>query len=84
MFYAPFEFVNYDAKINLVGIRSVGIQMNRALNAARKSITNGEDIQDAIRDIMKEGCFSGNMRPNIVNILNRIEFPKTLDSVVIR
>lgn len=77
-FYAPFEYVNYDAKIILVGITPGGTQMNRALNAASKSIANNENIEEAIRLVKKEGSFSGSMRANIINTLNRIGCQQTL------
>lgn len=77
-FYAPFEYLNTEAKLILVGITPGGTQMNRALNAARSAIAAGKPIADAIRDVKREGSFSGAMRPNIVNTLNRLGYQHKL------
>lgn len=77
-YYAPFEYLNSNAKIILVGITPGGTQMNRALNAARAAIATDRPIFNSIRAVKKEGSFSGAMRPNIVNTLNRLGYQKKL------
>jgi len=77
-YYAPFEYLNADAKLILVGITPGGTQMNRALNAARSAIAMDTPIAEAIRQVKREGSFSGAMRPNIVNTLNRLGFHQKL------
>jgi len=77
-YYAPFEYINQDARLILVGITPGGTQMNRALNAARSAILAGTSVSDAIRHVKREGSFSGTMRPNIINTLNRLGYQKKL------
>jgi len=77
-YYAPFDYTNHKARIILVGITPGRTQMNRALNAAKLAITNGEDVSEAIRAVKRHGSFSGNMRANIVNTLDRLGYSKIL------
>lgn len=77
-YYAPFEYLNTDAKLILVGITPGGTQMNRAVNAARSALASGTPIPEAIRRVKREGSFSGAMRPNIVNTLNRLGYQQKL------
>lgn len=76
--YAPFEYLNTEAKLILVGITPGGTQMNRSLNAARHALTMNKPITDAVRIVKREGSFSGAMRPNIINTLNRLGYQKKL------
>ncbi|WP_415903216.1 hypothetical protein ACMXYR_05535 [Neptuniibacter sp. QD29_5] len=77
-FYAPFERVNTSAKIVLIGITPGRTQMNRALNAAAKSVKVGVNIDEAVSEVKRIGSFSGSMRPNIVNTLNKLGYQKRL------
>jgi hypothetical protein len=71
-FYAPFEHVNQSAKIILVGITPGRTQINRALVAAAQSIKAGRNVDEAIVEVKRKGSFSGSMRSNIVNTLNKL------------
>jgi hypothetical protein len=73
-YYAPLDYVNTEAKLILVGITPGATQMNRALNAARSAMLAGLPLSDAIRAVKRHGSFSGEMRPNIVNTLNRLGY----------
>jgi hypothetical protein len=77
--YAPFEYLNKEAKLILVGITPGGTQMNRALNAARVALLAGISVEDAVRRVKREGSFSGAMRPNIVATLNRLGYQRKLN-----
>ena len=77
-FYAPFEHVNHSAKIVLIGITPGRTQMNRALAAAAQSIKAGSNISEAITEVKRVGSFSGSMRSNIVNTLNKLGYQKKL------
>jgi len=78
-YYAPFEYLNTQARLILVGITPGGTQMNRALNAARAALAGGTPIETAVRRVKREGSFSGSMRPNIVATLNRLAYNRSLD-----
>ena len=77
-FYAPFEHVNKSAKIVLIGITPGRTQMNRALSAASQAIGAKTDVNKAILEVKKQGSFSGKMRPNIINTLNKLGYQKKL------
>ncbi|MGJ0430755.1 hypothetical protein [Methylobacter sp.] len=77
-FYAPFEHVNKSAKLVLIGITPGRTQMNRALNAAAGSIKAGSNIDEAVAEVKRIGSFSGSMRPNIVNTLNKLGYQDKL------
>jgi hypothetical protein len=77
--YAPFDYLNPNAKLILVGITPGGTQMNRALNAARIALSPGTPIYEAIRHVKREGSFSGAMRSNIVATLNRLGYQRKLN-----
>lgn len=76
-YYAPFEYLNTEAKLILVGITPGGTQMNRALNAARTALGSGTPIATAVRHVKREGSFSGTMRPNIVATLTSVGVQQT-------
>ncbi|AMO56245.1 hypothetical protein [Endozoicomonas montiporae] len=77
-YYAPFEHVNTRAKIVLIGITPGRTQMNRALSAASRAVNSQADVQQAIAEVKRIGSFSGNMRPNLVNTLNKLGYQKKL------
>jgi len=77
-FYAPFEHVNHSAKIVLIGITPGRTQMNRALAAAARSLKMGTSVEQAIAEVKRIGSFSGSMRPNVVNTLNKLGYPEKL------
>jgi hypothetical protein len=75
-FYAPFDYVNEQAKIILVGITPGKTQMNRALNAVNST---SDDLSNVMRGIKREGSFSGEpMRKNLIEILNKVGYQKKL------
>lgn len=70
--YAPFEYINPQARVVIVGITPGRTQMLNALREARKQIDQGSDPLTTIIAAKQTGAFSGAMRPNLVNLLNRI------------
>jgi hypothetical protein len=76
-FYAPFEYINKDAKIVLIGITPGRTQMNEALTAASSALKT-HDIEEAKLEIKKRASFSGDLRKNLINILNKVGYQKKL------
>jgi len=71
IYYAPFEYNNPSAKIVLVGITPGPTQMVNANNAARNSLLEGLDYEEAMKCAKETGGFSGEpMRSNLINQLN--------------
>lgn len=70
--YAPFEYVNPQARIVIVGITPGRTQMLNALRECRRQLDAGADYQSALRAAKLNGAFSGAMRPNLVSLLDSI------------
>lgn len=79
IYYAPFEYVNPDARIVLVGITPGPTQMTNANNEARRALLAGKTSAEAIRAAKEIGAFSGEpLRSNLVNQLNHWNLQKWL------
>ena len=78
-FYAPFDHVNYDAKIVIVGITPGRTQMNRALNTLQDGIVNNNTIDQTLKNVKQQASLSGSMRPRIIEILNKLGYAKALN-----
>lgn len=79
IYYAPFEYINPDARIVLVGITPGPTQMVNANNEARRVLKAGKSSAEAIRAAKDVGAFSGEpLRSNPINQLNHWGFHKWL------
>ncbi len=77
--YAPFEYLNREAKLILVGITPGRTQMNRALNAARAALAAGACLDDdAARQVKRHASLSGPMRGTVVAMLDRLGYAHRL------
>lgn len=77
-YYAPFEFTNKGAKLVLVGITPGREQMNNALRAACEQIHQGKPDSEALEAAKRTASFSGDMRTNLVGLLDRYGFQSRL------
>tara|TARA_B110000285_G_C14970265_1_gene536193 strand:+ start:33 stop:905 length:873 start_codon:yes stop_codon:yes gene_type:complete len=77
-FYAPFEHLNNNAQIVLIGITPGKTQMNRALVAAKEAIKSNTNIEKSIAKLKQESSFSGNMRNPLIETLNKLGYQKLL------
>ncbi|MGZ8928513.1 MAG: hypothetical protein ACXW04_12405 [Methylobacter sp.] len=77
-YYAPFDYINRDAKIILVGITPGATKMNNSINSARELILRGENPINSMKKTKINGSFSGKMRPLAKNILNKTGYHKML------
>lgn len=71
--YIPFDYVNPDAKLVLVGITPGFTQLRNALHEAQKQLRSGADNTTALIATKKTGAFSGAMRPNLVAMLDHLK-----------
>lgn len=79
VYYAPFEYINPEAKIVLVGITPGPTQMVNANNVARRVLLSGASSEEAIRSAKQEGAFSGKvMRSNLAHQLDHWGFHQWL------
>jgi hypothetical protein len=72
VYYAPFDWVNPNAKVVLVGITPGRVQMLNALREAQRQLRLGASHQEALRAAKMTGAFSGSLRPNLVGLLDHI------------
>lgn len=72
IYYTPFDLVNPDAKVLLVGITPGRYQMHQAVMAARAALLSGTSLDDAIRRANETASFAGPMRSNAVAMLDGI------------
>lgn len=80
IYYAPFDAVNKDARLVLVGITPGKTQMRNAIVEARRHLTTGSASPMAALTAAKAiGGFSGPMRANLVALLDRIGVAAALD-----
>lgn len=76
--YIPFDYVNTQAKIVLVGITPGFTQLKNALAEAQKQIKAGADEISILQEAKKTGAFSGAMRPNLVGMLDCLKVNEML------
>ena len=76
--YAPFEWVNRQAKVVLVGITPGRTQAASALSEAKRSLSAGAATHEVLRLAKQTGAFSGAMRPNLVALMDCIGLPQVL------
>ena len=71
-FYAPFESMNTEAKVVLVGICPGQIQWHNALREAQAGLKQNLPLDTILKRTKSTGAFSGPMRANLVKILDHI------------
>ena len=70
--YAPFEYVNPQARIVIVGVTPGRTQMLNALRECRRQLDAGADDRSMLKAAKLTGAFSGAMRPNLVALLDAV------------
>lgn len=72
VFYAPFDAINPQARVLLVGITPGRTQAVNALSEAQRQLRNGASHETALMNAKKTGAFSGAMRNNLVAMLDHV------------
>jgi hypothetical protein len=70
--YAPFEWINPQAQLIIVGITPGETQAVNALKEAQRQLSMGATEARAIEAAKRTGAFSGLMRPNLVAMLEEV------------
>ncbi|RDY27008.1 hypothetical protein CHL78_011095 [Romboutsia weinsteinii] len=79
IYYAPHnEYVNPKAKVFIVGITPGFQQMSTAISQARKSLEEGDSIEDIQYKCKVAGRFSGSLRKNIIGMLDEVKLNESL------
>lgn len=76
--YAPFEWVNPQARVVVVGITPGKTQAGNALNEAKRAMNDGAADTEVLRRAKATGAFSGAMRPNLVSLLDAVGLQRWL------
>lgn len=69
-YYAPFDHINRNAKLVIVGITPGRTQMNNALAAACRALQSGKSTGEALAMAKSYGSFSGKMQATLVKLLD--------------
>lgn len=78
VYYCPFEYVNPQAKVVLVGITPGFTQLKNALQEAQLQIKADASQEVVLREAKRVGAFSGKMRPNLVSLLDHFQVNRWL------
>lgn len=76
--YAPFEHINPNARVVIVGITPGHTQMLNALKEVRYQLDQGVTDEIALKAAKATGAFSGPMRPKLTGMLDAIGVQKWL------
>jgi hypothetical protein len=71
VYYAPFHHVNEDAHLVLVGITPGWRQVKIIFHETRRHL-QGSPPEEACRRAAQEACFAGEMRDNIISMLDEL------------
>lgn len=77
-YYAPFEFLNEQARLVLVGITPGLYQAQRALETLSGCLRAGMADTEALRQAKEAASFSGPMRSALVELLDSVGLPSAL------
>lgn len=75
-FYAPFDWVNEDADVVLIGITPGRAQAKSALKSLRSALRRGQSAFDAAKIAKQSASFEGDMRDIAAQLMNRFKFHK--------
>jgi hypothetical protein len=78
IFYAPFDYVNEDAKVVICGITPGLQQALLAFREAKKQLELGKNDHEVLILAKRAGSFGGTMRTNLVRMLDHIGLNRKL------
>lgn len=77
--YIPFEHINREARLVIVGITPGPKQIGLAYEGAQALLRTGASEERILAEVIKTGGFGGKtMRPNLLKMLRHFEFDKLL------
>lgn len=76
--YIPFDYVNPDARVVLVGISPGFAQWKNAVREAQRQLRAGAPDAEVLRAAKYTGAFSGAIRPNLVALLDHVGLQRWL------
>jgi hypothetical protein len=76
--YTPFDYVNTQARVVVVGITPGFAQWKNAVREARRQLLANAPPADVLRAAKYTGAFSGAIRPNLVALLDHVGLQRWL------
>ncbi|MGO4546008.1 uracil-DNA glycosylase family protein [Paenibacillus sp. 2TAB23] len=78
IYYVPYEYVNAEAKVMIIGITPGFTQMEIAIRSARDDLLSGVPLARIDQRAKKLGSFAGSMRSNLIEMLDGIALSNQL------
>jgi hypothetical protein len=78
IYYAPFDYINPQAKVALVGITPGFRQMEIALRESRAALLRGTPIPEIVARVKYQASFAGPIRTFLIAMLDGIGLPHAL------
>lgn len=75
VYYAPFGWINREARLAIIGVTPGFTQMELALRVARRQLLRGSDEVQACREAKLAASFAGTMRLNLTRMLDDLGLP---------
>jgi hypothetical protein len=72
IYYAPFEYVNEDAKVVIVGITPGLHQMKKSFSTVIEAAGTEMGDEEILRQVKNNSSFEGTMRKNLVKMLDEL------------
>ena len=72
IYYAPFEYVNEQAKVVIVGITPGMHQMKKSFSTVIDAVGTERDNEEVLRQVKNNSSFEGTMRKNLVKMLDEL------------
>ncbi|MEJ8756804.1 uracil-DNA glycosylase family protein [Pontibacter sp. H259] len=79
IYYAPFDYINKDASVVIVGITPGWTQMEKSYRTLITELNKGNSYENALRKVKSESSFAGSMRTNLVKMLDELGLHKKLN-----
>jgi hypothetical protein len=79
IFYAPFDFINKNAKIIIIGITPGFTQMEIAIRNTKNNLLLGKSFNSITKHIKENVAFAGQMRNNMITMFDDLGLNKLLD-----
>ncbi len=73
IYYAPFEYVNEQAKVMIVGITPGLHQMKMSFSTALDMKNQMVDDEEILQEVKKRSSFEGSMRKNLIAMLDELQ-----------
>lgn len=78
IYYAPFDYINLNASVIIVGITPGWTQMEQSFRTLIRALHENKGYQEALKKVKSESSFAGSMRVNLINMLDELNLDSKL------